>query len=482
MSWLDKVLGRKSPQRDAAEPGLDGIPNLDAPSTTETLGAAAARAHEARRKATASAPEAPPLVEELPSVNRRKKGSNFVNVLGIVVILVVGGALAWKMNAPKEPKKPKSAQTDKVANNLPRLELPKPTAPQATPATPPGAATPLAADGTDAAGGQVPAPVGGTAAIPVRPAGAKGAQPAGAPGPRGAGNGGGQGKEPMTWEERKQLGDVMLQAKQQRGEPGERPGSEDGTTEGLQMLREVIAAQNAGGGAGGGPRGGAGETADAPSGGNLGGRLQPTRLKGVSAGLLPDRNLLLTKGTPMDCVLDTAIITSLPSVVVCHLTRDVYSANGQVLLMERGTKLVGEQQGSVRRGAARIFAIWSRAETPHGVIIELNSPGTDALGRGGLEGWVDNHFAERFGAAILMSLIQDSLKALVERASSRDGQANTSVYTAGSAESGGKVVEKILESTVNIPPTVIKNQGDHIQVMVARDLDFSTVYQLRKAR
>jgi type IV secretion system protein VirB10 len=40
------------------------------------------------------------------------------------------------------------------------------------------------------------------------------------------------------------------------------------------------------------------------------------------------------------------------------------------------------------------------------------------------------------------------------------------------------VLTEVLRNTISIPPTVSKPQGDRIEILVARDLDFRSVYQL----
>ena len=82
---------------------------------------------------------------------------------------------------------------------------------------------------------------------------------------------------------------------------------------------------------------------------------------------------------------------------------------------------------------------------------------------------------ERFGAAILISVIDGSLQALA--ASQRNDSGGTTVQL--SPTGSRDVMTEILKNTVAIPPTVVKNQGDRIQVLVARDVDFRPVYALR---
>jgi type IV secretion system protein VirB10 len=210
-----------------------------------------------------------------------------------------------------------------------------------------------------------------------------------------------------------------------------------------------------------------------PEPGDLAPLLRPSVSATVRAQVLPTQRLLLPKWAFIDCTLETAIDSTLPGMATCVMATDVFGVDGQVVLLERGTKLIGETRGQVQQGSARVFVLWTEARTPTGVIVPLASPGADELGRSGLPGTVNNHFWQRFGAAILVSVIEGAVQGAVQ--SARGG--NGTVIVDPSASQG--VLTEVLKGTVNIPPTVTKQQGDRIQVLVARDLDFRSVYELR---
>ncbi|MBY5787599.1 TrbI/VirB10 family protein [Rhizobium leguminosarum] len=201
--------------------------------------------------------------------------------------------------------------------------------------------------------------------------------------------------------------------------------------------------------------------------------LTPTQLQGSRAGTLGNRDFIVAMGTSIPCVLETALSSDQPGFTSCVINRDVLSDNGRVVLMEKGTQVVGEYRGGLRRGQKRLFVLWNRAKTPKGVIITLASPATDALGRAGVDGYVDTHWWERFGSAILLSIVGDAT-------SYANSQLQDSDVEADNTTSAGKQAATIaVEQSINIPPTLLKHQGELVSIFVARDLDFSSVYRLR---
>lgn len=369
----------------------------------------------------------------LPSVNRRRASNKLVSALGIVFILGVGVALIVAVNADGKGKAaPKKPLTDKVESTLPKLVMPTPPVPVAVQPTP--ASPPIQPAGPKAGPQPVTASAIKPPPVPAAPAA--------------------NAKPPLSWQDRKMLGEIII--------------DNQGGGKVTPVRAEAVGK----------------ELNDHHSGGKneLAAKLEPTVTKAAYASVLPNRNFIIAKGTTLDCALETAINTTVPGITRCRLTSDVYSDDGKVVLLDRGSQLVGEYQGGIKQGQARVFVLWTRAKTPNGVVVSLNSPGIDALGRGGLEGFVDNHFAERFGTAIMITLMQDAVALLIARQQSQNnGNGGTILYGQNSLRGGEKFVEKTLDAQLNIPPTLYKNQGDHIQVMVARDLDFSSVYALQVA-
>jgi len=187
----------------------------------------------------------------------------------------------------------------------------------------------------------------------------------------------------------------------------------------------------------------------------------------VRATRMSDTTNTVIEGTVVPGVLETAINSDLPGFVRATVTRDIRGFDNRRVLIPRGSRLIGQYRSGVALGQSRAFVIWTRLVTPDGVSVPLGAPGTDELGRGGLEGDVDRKFLQRFGGAILLSLISAGANVLQD-------EADTQVVIA-STRAGQDAAAVALQNEANLSPTIRVDPGAQLRIFVTRDIDFSRV-------
>lgn len=197
---------------------------------------------------------------------------------------------------------------------------------------------------------------------------------------------------------------------------------------------------------------------------------------------------MIPEGTLVPGILETAIVSDLPGQIRAITSQDVYSFDGRRILIPTGTRLIGEYQSEVTRGQKRIFVIWTRLLRDDGVTVRLNSIGTDSLGRSGLTGLVDNKWRERFGSAILLSIVGAGSSYLTgyggSSGSGSSGSDNGSSDSDRAADLARQTIaqtfsdmaNQALSDSLSIPPTISVHQGERVFVYVRQDLDFSAMY------
>ena len=195
-----------------------------------------------------------------------------------------------------------------------------------------------------------------------------------------------------------------------------------------------------------------------------------SRIGGVGGGTATatsnfDPSTTITQGTMIPAVLETAINTDVPGYVRAVVSQDVKSYDGRRILVPRSSRLIGQYQSGLQQGQKRAYVIWTRLIRPDGVSVALASPGTGFDGSGGLPGKVDSHFFQRFGSAMLLSVI-GGLSAVAS--------SGASLVLGG----GQSAAATALQQNGQISPTVRVRMGEPIRVFTARDLDFSQAPQL----
>lgn len=197
----------------------------------------------------------------------------------------------------------------------------------------------------------------------------------------------------------------------------------------------------------------------------------------VSVRMLKNMDLTLIKGTKIPCVLENNIVSEQDGFTSCVVSHDIYSGNAKTLLIEKGSKVTGMYSGSVKNGNTRLQIIWDRIITPYDLAIDLNSPSTDRLGASGVTGKVDNRWGLRIGSALLVSLISDTMEVIADR-----NKKSTVFVDSETKDTSQDIAEKVLDKYINLPPIIYIEEGKTIQIYAQQDIDFSSVYRLKKTR
>jgi type IV secretion system protein VirB10 len=171
------------------------------------------------------------------------------------------------------------------------------------------------------------------------------------------------------------------------------------------------------------------------------------------------------QGAVVQAVLETALDSNRPGYARAIVTRDVFSFDGTRILIPRGSKLFGEYKADLAAGQNRALIQWHRLTRPDGVIIDIDSPSADPLGRAGVKGKVNSHFFARFGGALLQSVLDVGVQLAARKATG-----DTIIVGLP-----GSVPQVTVTKPDEVKPTLTVKEGTSVSVFVVHDLDFTTV-------
>ncbi|WP_054177350.1 VirB10/TraB/TrbI family type IV secretion system protein [Citrobacter sp. CtB7.12] len=196
-----------------------------------------------------------------------------------------------------------------------------------------------------------------------------------------------------------------------------------------------------------------------------------------------DPDLYIPENTAIPCSLDYRFVSDLTGRIRCTVASDIWSASGNTKLIEKGTTATGVYQTGreegMKHGQGRAFIIITKLRTrqqPYLDIPLVDTRAAGALGEAGVEGWIDTHFWQRFGGAMMVGMIPDIAAWASDNAGQKDRNTD---YTENSRQAMAEMARTTLENSINIPPTLYKNQGEIINLITGQDIDFSAIYTLR---
>ncbi|MCC7006100.1 MAG: TrbI/VirB10 family protein [Ottowia sp.] len=191
-----------------------------------------------------------------------------------------------------------------------------------------------------------------------------------------------------------------------------------------------------------------------------------------------DMALVMLQGKRFSAKIQEGLHSDLPGDITAMIDADAYGEQGRIKLLPWGTKLFGRYNATIRKGQNRIYVVWTRAVRPDGIQVMLGAAaGVDQLGRSGVEGEVDNHWGQVIGTSAILSIL--GIGSATVGVQPTDNNNSASMYRQTVQQGSAQGAANIMGQYASIAPTIVVKPGQRIQVILNRDLDFSSVLHPR---
>lgn len=172
------------------------------------------------------------------------------------------------------------------------------------------------------------------------------------------------------------------------------------------------------------------------------------------------------------------ISSQLAGNVVAQVETNIYGAMGRVVLIPKGSRVIGFYQSNNKIGEYRLEVIWTRIITPHGINILLtNAKGADVKGYNGLVGEVHSRNFQRYGIPMTLSTLSNGLLLAVnaKTASANNNNDLTQAYMTAQILSGMRqdvstIIQRIVQEQMKIQPIITIREGSRIFIAPSQDI------------
>ncbi len=191
-----------------------------------------------------------------------------------------------------------------------------------------------------------------------------------------------------------------------------------------------------------------------------------------------DMTRIVTMDKPIPAVIKVPIDARSDSRAVAQVERDIYGGDGRTIVIERGSILMGSV-GSISASADEKVAIaWTRIQRPDGAIFKFAASSGDTMGRAGVPAHIDNRYLERFGNALLASVVDAVTVAAFGGQSTTTNTGGTSsngIVTGGTSATtldGRALATQALQQ--NVQPLIKQFTEEQLQLPVIRTVPAGT--------